>query len=193
MSRTANEKRPEDLLDAIVQYLIRHGIVDLSLRPLAKAVRSSPRVLLYYFGSKEKMVIKILAEIRQRQRTLYAHTQAATFEQACRAVWRHMSSPKSEPLFRLFFEAYGLALRHPKPYKHFLRSTVNDWLEFVAAPLHREGLQPKQAYALATVVLAGLRGFMLDFCATRDRARLNRAVNLWLPTLDSLLLGLKEA
>jgi hypothetical protein len=34
---------------------------------------------------------------------------------------------------------------------------------------------------------------MLDFCATRDRARLNRAVNLWLPTLDSLLLGLKEA
>jgi AcrR family transcriptional regulator len=193
MSRTVNEKRPEELLDAIVQYLIRHGIADLSLRPLAKAVGSSPRVLLYYFGSKEKMVIKILAEIRQRQRKLYSQTQAPTLEQACRAVWRHMSTPKSEPLFRLFFEAYGLALRHPKLYADFLRSTIDDWLEFVAAPLHHEGHKRKHARALATIILAGLRGFMLDFCTTGDRKRLDRAVNLWLPTLDSILLNADDA
>jgi AcrR family transcriptional regulator len=193
MSRTANEKRPDELLDAIVQYLIRHGIVDLSLRPLAKAVGSSPRVLLYYFGSKEKMVIKVLAQIRHRQRNLYNGMQAATFEQACRAVWKHMSAPQSEPHFRFFFETYGLALRHPRLYKNFLRSTINDWLEFIAAPLQAEGIKRKQAYALATIVLAGLRGFMLDFCTTGDRTRLNRAVNLWLPTLDSILLTFKEA
>jgi AcrR family transcriptional regulator len=193
MSRTANEKRPDELLDAIVQYLIRHGIVDLSLRPLAKAVGSSPRGLLYYFGSKEKMVIKVLAEIRHRQRNLYHGMQAATFEQACRAVWKQMSAPKSEPLFRFFFEAYGLALRHQRLYKHFLHSTVNDWLDFIAAPLQHEGIKRKQAYALSTIVLAGLRGFMLDLCTTGDRARLNRAVNLWLPTLDSIFLTFKEA
>ncbi len=187
MSRTANEKRPDELLDAIIQYLVSHGIVDLSLRPLAKAVGSSPRVLLYYFGSKEKMVIKVLAEIRHRQRNLYSSMQAATFEQACRAIWQHMSAPQSEPHFRFFFETYGLALRHPRLYKNFLHSTINDWLDFIAAPLQREGIKHKQAHALATIVLAGLRGFMLDFCTTGDRARLNRAVNLWLPTLDSIL------
>ena len=37
-------------------------MADLSLRPLAKAVGSSPQVLLYYFGSKEEMVVKALAE-----------------------------------------------------------------------------------------------------------------------------------
>lgn len=193
MSRTVNEKRPNELLDAIVQYLIRHGIADLSLRPLAKAVGSSPRVLLYYFGSKEKVIVKILAEIRRRQRTIFARAQAPTFEQACRSVWKHMSAPKSEPLFRLFFEAYGLALRHPRLYKDFLRSTVNDWIDFIADPLQSEGLQRKQARALATIVLAGLRGFMLDFCTTGDRTRLNRAVNLWLPTLDSIFLRFKES
>jgi AcrR family transcriptional regulator len=193
MSRAADEKRPDELLEAIVQYLIRHGIVDLSLRPLAKAVGSSPRVLLYYFGSKEKMVVKALAQIRHRQRNLYHGMQAATFEQACRAVWQHMSAPKSEPLFRFFFEAYGLALRHPRIYKQFLHSTVNDWLHFIAAPLQHEGIKRNQAYALATIVLAGLRGFMLDLCTTGDRTRLDRAVNLWLPTLDSILLTFKEA
>ncbi|MGC2060053.1 MAG: TetR/AcrR family transcriptional regulator [Candidatus Sulfotelmatobacter sp.] len=191
MSRTVNKQRPAELRTAIVQYLVKHGIADLSLRPLAKAVGSSPRVLLYYFGSKEKMVVKLLAEIRDRQRTTYGQMDAPTFEQACRAIWKHMSAPESEPLFRLFFEAYGLALRHPKRYQDFLNSTVGDWLTFVAAPLIREGHKRNQARAFATLILAGLRGFMLDYCATRDRKRLDRAVELWLRSLDPILLNQK--
>jgi hypothetical protein len=34
---------------------------------------------------------------------------------------------------------------------------------------------------------------MLDYCTTRDRKRLNRAVDLWLRTLDPILLDAKEA
>src|ERR1700691_6120111 len=102
MSRTASQTRPRELREAIVQYLTRHGLADLSLRPLAKAVGSSPRVLLYYFGSKEKMVVEVLAEVRQRQRILYHQIDAPTWEEACRMVWKHMSAPASESLFRLF-------------------------------------------------------------------------------------------
>lgn len=39
-----------------------------------------------------------------------------------------MSGHDSEPLFRLFFEAYGMALRRPRRYKDFLRATIEDWL-----------------------------------------------------------------
>jgi AcrR family transcriptional regulator len=193
MSRTVDEQRPAELRAAIVRYLIKHGIADLSLRPLAKAIGSSPRVLLYYFGSKEKMVVTVLAEIRQRQHATFDQMQAPTFEQGCRTIWKQMSAPASEPLFRLFFEAYGLALRHPKLYKDFLNSTVEDWLKFVAAPLIPEGFKRKHARAFATIILAGLRGFMLDYCATGDRKRLNRAVDLWSRTLDPILLDAKEA
>jgi len=193
MSRTVNEKRPEELLDTIVVYLTKHGLADLSLRPLAKAVGSSPRVLLYYFGSKEKMVVKVLAELRKRQRTLYGQMEAATFEEACRTVWKHMSAPESEPLFRLFFEAYGIALRHPQLYKDFLLATIEDWLKLVAGPLCSGGYTDSQARAFATVLLAGFRGFMLDYCTTHDRKRLDRAVDLWLCSLDSILLNAKEA
>jgi AcrR family transcriptional regulator len=193
MGRTVNEKRPEELRDAIVQYLIKQGLSDLSLRPLAKAVGSSPRVLLYYFGSKEKMVIRVLAEIRQLQRASYGEVQAASFAGACQTIWTRMSAPDSEPLFRLFFEAYGMALRHPQIYKAFLRSTIEDWLRLIADPLCREGHERKQVRAFATVVLAGMRGFMLDYCTTHDRKRLNLAVGLWLRTLDSMLPDRKEA
>jgi AcrR family transcriptional regulator len=193
MSRTVNENRPEELRNAIVRYLIKHGLTELSLRPLAKAVGSSPRVLLYYFGSKEKMVIEVLAEIRQRQRASYGEVQATSFAEACQAIWKRMSAPDSEPLFRLFFEAYGMALRHPQLYKAFLRATVEDWLRLIADPLCREGHARREARAFATAVLAGLRGFMLDYCNTRDRKRLDHAVRLWLGTLEAMLPDPKEA
>jgi AcrR family transcriptional regulator len=192
MSRKANPKRPEELRDAIVQYLIKHGLADLSLRPLARAVGTSPRVLLYYFGSKEKMVIEVLAAVRERQRVSYDQPETKTFAEACLVVWKSMSAPDSEPVFRLFFEAYGIALRRPRLYRSFLHHTIEDWLQLIADPLCRDSYSRGQARAFATVVLAALRGFMLDYCATGDRKRIDTAVRLWVRTLDATLTDLKE-
>ena len=192
MSRTINERRPKELRAAVVRYLTLHGLADLSLRPLARAVGSSPRVLLYYFGSKEKMVIDILAEIRRQQVASFGEISGATFGEGCRLTWKVMSAPDSEPLFRLFFEAYGIALRRPKLYKEFLRATVEDWVKLVAEELRREGHRRAEARAFATLVLAGLRGFMLDYCNTRDRKRLDRAVEIWANGLDEMLVRVKQ-
>jgi AcrR family transcriptional regulator len=187
MSRTVNERRPEELRSAIVEYLVKHGLSDLSLRPLAEAVGSSPRGLLYYFGSKEKMVVEVLAELRERQRANYGEVQGASFAEVCQTIWKSISARESERHFRLFFEAYGIALRQPKLYKEFLHATIEDWLELMADPLCREGMKRGEARAFATVVLAGFRGFMLDYCTTHDRKRVDRAVALWLGTLDSIV------
>src|ERR1017187_9479559 len=101
MSRQVDEERPAELRDAILRYLLENGITDLSLRPLAKAVGSSPRGLLYRFGSKEKMLVVVLGELGERQRILFRAVRAETFAEACGDMWRHMSSPASEPQWRL--------------------------------------------------------------------------------------------
>lgn len=188
MSRTADLRRPQQLKIAIAKYLVRHGLASLSLRPLAKAVGSSPRGLLYHFGSKEKMIIEVVAELRRQQRVAY-EVEAKSFSEACQVIWRRMSAPHSEPFFRLFFEAYGIALRQPRLYKDFLHDTVEDWLRAIADPLCKEGQKASESRAFATVVIAGLRGFMLDYCATHDRRRVERALRLWLSRLDSMLPG----
>ena len=196
MVRVADEQRPAELLDAIVWYLIKNGVAELSLRPLAKAVGSSPRVLLYYFGSKEEMIVKALARLRERQRANFSGMREARYEHAsdaCRAIWKQMSAPQSEPLFKFFFETYALALRNPRRYGDFLSAAVEDWLEFVAAPSIRGGRTRSEARAFATIVIAGFRGFMLDYCASRDRERVDRAVDLWLESLDTISPKLEEA
>lgn len=193
MSRPIDKKRPEELRNAIVRYLVKHGLNGLSLRPLAKALGCTPRVLLYHFGSKEKMVIEVLAQIRRRQRAAFGRIEEARLTDGYLAVWKQMSAPESEPLFRLFFEIYGIALRHPQLYKSFLHHTIQDWLELLTNEVDAELHQRNQARAIATIVLAGLRGFMLDFCTTHDRKRVDEAVKLWLHSIDSMLTARKEA
>jgi AcrR family transcriptional regulator len=196
VARTVNPVRPTELLDRIADYFATHGVADLSLRPLSKAVKSSPRVLLYYFGSKEDLVLKAVARLRERQRVTYQHMKALQYQtpaEACRAIWGHMSSPQNARLFAISLEIFVLALRQPERFAEYLRGSIEDWLGFLAPPLTRKGYSESAARAYATVVVAGFRGFLLDYCATQDRQRVNGAVEMWLPTLDAIPLEKENA
>ena len=56
--------RRHELLEAAYGYVLERGLADLSLRPLATAIGSSPRVLLFLFGSKDGLVRALLARAR---------------------------------------------------------------------------------------------------------------------------------
>jgi AcrR family transcriptional regulator len=180
--------RRADLLQRITDYVAAHGLADLSLRPLGKAVGLSPRVLLYHFASKEDLIGEVLAQLRARQRDVFATLprNAATYADTTRAAWKLMSAPENERVFRLFFEVYGLALQDPERYSEFLRGAVDDWIAYLGAAKLDEGYGKRDAKAIATIILAGYRGFLLDLLATGDRARINRAVEIWIEALDAI-------
>ncbi len=187
MSRTADDARRVTLLDKAVDYVLAQGLAQLSLRPLAKATGASPRLLLYYFGSKEALVVEIIRRGRERQRATMANlklTSSLSPREVTRILWRQFSEPRWEPLMRLFFEVYGLALQDRSRFPGFLDGAVDDWLAALETCCRCPGFSRDDARAFATVMIAGFRGFLLDLCATRDRARIDRAVDLWLSMLD---------
>jgi AcrR family transcriptional regulator len=189
VSRTVDETRPDELLDAIVNYLVKHGVNGVSLRPLAKAVDSSPRVLLYYFGSKEKLLALAIRRLRERQRIGFDKLRSLDYASpsaACRAIWQQMSAPESLTRFQLSLETYTLALRNRRQFSSYLKDSVEDWLQFMSQSLIDKGANPEEARAYATVVIAGFRGFLLDYCATRDSKRIDQAVEMWIGTLNPL-------
>jgi len=135
--------------------------------------------------------VKVLARLRERQQISFDSMKSLALlkpSDACYAIWKEISSPSSVPFFRMFFEAYAMALKQPKSFSEFLRTSVNDWLDFIANPLIRRGRSPRESRAYASVVLAGFRGFMLDYCATRDRRRLDEAIRIWVKALDNISL-----
>jgi AcrR family transcriptional regulator len=186
VSRTRDEARRARLLERAVDYVCKHGLAELSLRPLAKAVGSSPRVLLYYFGSKEELVVEIIRRGRARQQSTMANLKLTGLSprEVSRSLWREWSRAEWEPLMRLFFEVYALALQDRARFPGFVENSVNDWIAALESCTTLPGYTRDDARALATLMVAGFRGFLLDLVATHDRARVDRAVDLWLSSLS---------
>jgi AcrR family transcriptional regulator len=190
MGRHADPARRNELLEAVAEYLLEHGLGDLSLRPLAQAIETSPRMLLYHFGSKEELVAAALARARERETKLlsgWAQEMGAAEdpEQLARRAWAWISDPASEPFMRLFFEVYGIALQAPNRYPGFLARAVEDWVGALTEGLREAGLDRDEARNVATLVVAVVRGLLLDLLATGDRKRINAAI-------DSLVREIRE-
>src|ERR1700756_264367 len=68
--------RREELLDRAYRYVLGHGLSAMSLRPLATEIGSSPRVLLFLFGSKDGLVRALLARAREEEVALLQQVRA---------------------------------------------------------------------------------------------------------------------
>ena len=179
MGRPKDLERRAELLDAVTEYVLEHGLADLSLRPLARAVGTSARILLYHFGSKEELVAAALREARAREAATMASYRASArhvpLAELLDSAWRWVSAERNEPFLRLFFEVYGLALQDASRFPGFLDSVVADWLPMVESTLCEGGVERARARALAPLVVAVQRGLLLDLLATGARRRVNRA------------------
>jgi AcrR family transcriptional regulator len=170
--------RRAKLLDEVADYILSNGLAGLSLRPLAATIDTSPRMLLYFFGSKERLIAQALARIRTREqldfRRAVSRSTSADREGLLLREWESWSSPRREKYLRLFFEVYGLALQNRERFPGFLEGAVGEWLPLVerafAVAVAREPAQ-----ALATLALAAVRGLQLDLLATGQRSRTEAA------------------
>lgn len=170
--------RRDELLERAYRYVLDHGVGELSLRPLAQAIGSSPRVLLYLFGNKDELVQALLTRARQDELELLAGiaTRGETDLPTIAAqLWGWLAAPERRPLLTLWVEGYARSLVEPEgPWAGFARATVNDWLEVLAQAQPRP--RTVRAEAERTAVLALLRGALLDLLATGDLTRVTRAV-----------------
>jgi len=167
--------RETELLEAAYRYVLTHGLADVSLRPLAAAIGSSTRVLLYLFGSKEGLVRALLARARADELALLA--DIGTGPGVVVRLWEWLSAPAHRPLLTLWLEAYARSLVEPDgPWAGFARATVEDWLEVLRAAQPEDVRDTAAGLASRTRELALLRGALLDLLATGDGERVTAAV-----------------
>jgi len=184
----AGERR-EELLELASAYVRSHGITELSLRPLAAAIGSSPRVLLFLFGSKDGLVRALLERARADELALLRGLPSsaglsAGLSVAGTAVWEWLSDETHRPLLRLWLEAYARSLVDPAgPWSSFAAATVADWLTVLAGAQPAGERDTPDGIARRTAALAILRGALLDLLATGDTARTTAAVRLQLKSL----------
>jgi AcrR family transcriptional regulator len=189
--------RKRELLEAAYQHVLGTGLADMSLRPLAQEIGSSPRVLLFLFGSKDGLVRALLTRAREEELRYLAElrTERGGLAVTGRDVWAWLAQPAHRSLMALWVEGYARSLLgEPGPWTGFARDTVRDWLDLLAGrqaagpdgldgPAGPSGPAGGDAEAERTLLLAVLRGALLDLLATGDTERVTRAVERHLGTI----------
>jgi AcrR family transcriptional regulator len=168
--------RRAELLARTLEYAARTNLSELSLRPLAAEIGSSPRVLLYLFGSKEGLLREVLAASRAQQLALVegAMAQCSGPGDVLGRLWSWMCEPGHRGVARLFFESYSRSLGGGEPWAGFALDSVRDWEPPLRDILTRPGFPPP-ADAEVTLALAVLRGLLLDLLATGEAERVDLA------------------
>lgn len=187
-SNQAPSARRTELLDKAYAYVLVHGLSDMSLRPLASAIGSSPRVLLYLFDSKDGLVRALLHRARREELELLSGLDPAraTMQDAARALWSWLADDRHRQLLALWVEAYGRSLIAPDgPWAQFAEQTVQDWLRLLGETQSSARRGSRSAESQQTIVLALLRGAMLDLLATGDAERVGAAVNAAIDQIEA--------
>jgi AcrR family transcriptional regulator len=168
--------RREDLAEATTDYALEHGLIGLSLRPLAEALGTSDRMLLYHFRDKDDLVATILRTSNARSVVaIDALPPATDLRRAVLDLWRTVSTGPQERCQRLYVEAAALGLFGREPYAAEVREANAVWTTAVAAHFARAGLSRAQGRQVANLVDAVFMGLQLDV-PLETRARQRRTV-----------------
>ena len=169
--------RREELLEKAYGFVLEHGLSDLSLRPLARAIGSSPRVLLYLFESKDGLVRELLARARQEELAALEAVEGEGLDAVSATLWDWLSAPEHRRLLVLWVEAYGRSLVDPAgPWAGFAHQTVEDWLDVLSKAQPAAVRRTRAGESARTRALALLRGGLLDLLATGEEKRVAAAV-----------------
>lgn len=179
MGRHKQPEIRERLLAELTDHVLADGVPD-RLQPLAVACGTSPRMLLYHFGTRQELLRAVLRNARRRHReewgALFAARPGEAYPTTLARAWAGITGTSGRRYVDVFTR-----LREDQEqqlWPDFRREATTDWF----VPLE-EGLRSIGRPELATLVLAVVRGLLMDLHATGDQQRVDAAFADFLATL----------
>ncbi len=169
--------RKQELLDRLTAYLLKHGVAGLSLRPMAAEIGTSARLLIFHFGSKERLLAEVLDEMQARLRRSFKQLTSGDSHGSrgplLKVFWTWATSAENQPYFCLLYQLQVLEAQDPGTYASSLQRNSLNWLELIQPALPASQRTP----AFATLYQAVFDGLFLELMSTADRRRTTRALD----------------
>lgn len=178
MPRAVDSAHRGRLVDAVAHDLLGYGLTGASLDRLATSAGTSARMLVHHFGSRQALINAALDRARESE-LVRARTELAPGRDYLRVLagaWPWFSSDEAHQYFRLFGQVAAVGRLGAEEQLGVPRSQLTtEWLTIVADGFVASGCRPRAAHRLATVVIAQVRGLLLDLDATGAQERIGRA------------------
>lgn len=154
--------RKTALLQALTDHILAEGLDAASLRPLAKAVGTSDRMLLYYFPDKPALIAAVLEEVAARMMAMLAFQRAASpvSPEALQArLMPLLRDPALWPYMQLWLEMAALAARGDQTCARVGGGIARGFVDWLSPQIALES--PEQREQAALWLLAAIEGAVL--------------------------------
>ena len=168
MPRPVDHAKRDDLLDQATEVLARTGVVDTSLRSLAAEMGTSARMLIYYFGSKENLILSVLR--RQVVVETVLLSTVAELRQWCLDDWQEVTRGRKLSSVRIMEQVFGAACGQDSPYAEYTSATLAHLVCNSRARLEAVGIPADVALARSRLALAAIQGLVIEYFTTDDPA-----------------------
>jgi AcrR family transcriptional regulator len=177
------EARRRDLLDRVTDDLAVNGLVDFSLRRAARAAGTTHKVLLYHFDGADDLLTQAIHRLRDRRigNALAAATGGPDrpLAERIRSIWPALVGEES----RILDQAIGLMMYDPSRYAELGRGASQEYLPALLS-LCPENWAEQRKLEVAELVLASMRGFLIDRLASGDDAGVRAGLEALARALD---------
>jgi AcrR family transcriptional regulator len=187
MNRPKDPALRQQLLERAVHYVLRNGVGTLSLRPMAKDIGTTARMLMHHFGSKEALVADVLVAIEEgfAQRVAAYTGEERSVSVTLSRMWKETSVQAMDASLRAMFEVWGQALVHPSRYEKLLQWLTEPWIDMLRRRFELAGRKPAEAAILATLAIGAFQGLQLVRLTSGDDARCKAALKTLIKWLDA--------
>jgi AcrR family transcriptional regulator len=178
------EARRRELLDQVIDDLAANGLVDFSLRRAARAAGTTHKVLLYHFDGSDDLLTQAIIALRGRRidKALAAATQGPVRRSLAdwvRTVWPILVGGEA----RVLDQAIGLAMYDSDRYAELARGASQQYLPTLLSICPEHWAEARKL-EIAEMILAVLRGFLVDARTSGDSVGIAAGFNALIRALD---------
>lgn len=172
---TKASAKADELLEQIIEIIRRTGLAGFSLDMLAAELGTSSRMLVYYFGSKDELLGRIVYRVREDTVTAFESHPADSIFDAIDMWWSRYRANLTDMQF--FFHLATRSFEEPDKFREFSSTAVEQWTSFFYRSVRRDTKTAKEARAIARLTLATVRGLTVDLLITADERRVEEALS----------------
>ncbi|KAA1427781.1 TetR/AcrR family transcriptional regulator [Nocardioides antri] len=156
------------LLELAADYVVEHGLIGLTLRPLAAALGTSDRMLLYHFDSRDDLVIAVIVRTVDRATAaVEVLPDAPSVRSGVNRLWEAFRSEPLRGCLHVYCQAAATGLIGQEPYRSAARDANARWAQSLRDYLVRCGASPRRVARVVRLVDSSLYGFHLDLITDR--------------------------
>ncbi|GAN90403.1 transcriptional regulator TetR [Gluconobacter frateurii M-2] len=167
--------RKAQITSALADLALKEGIATLGLRSMAAKVGTSDRMLIYYFETRDQLIVDVLEQVSTRLSALLLRIDDGSRSSPGQFLMRVLvmaHDPEIAPFMTLWTEVIARGARGETPYDRIGPGAVKSWTDWIDSKLEPspDHIDTGRAAALLSIVEGAVLLEMAAPGSTKDVA-----------------------